>query len=81
MKFNFKNVKTINVETSYFISFAISIIFGILSHLSRAFRWKYLLQPLGYNPKFINSILAVLISYIAKEELTSFNGTSDINFL
>ena len=43
----------------------ISIFFGILSHLSRAFRWKYLLQPLGYKPKFINSILAVLISYIA----------------
>ena len=43
----------------------ISIFFGILSHLSKAFRWKYLLQPLGYKPKFINSILAVLISYIA----------------
>ncbi|MFL2601558.1 MAG: lysylphosphatidylglycerol synthase transmembrane domain-containing protein, partial [Flavobacteriaceae bacterium] len=51
-----------NAELKYII---ISIIFGILSHLSRAFRWKYLLQPLGYNPKFINSILAVLISYIA----------------
>ena len=51
-----------NADLKYII---ISIIFGILSHLSRAFRWKYLLQPLGYNPKFINSILAVLISYIA----------------
>ena len=30
VKFNFKKVKTINVETSYFISFVISIIFGIL---------------------------------------------------
>ena len=51
-----------NAELKYII---ISIFFGILSHLSRAFRWKYLLIPLGYNPKFINSILAVLISYIA----------------
>ena len=51
-----------NADLKYII---ISIIFGILSHLSRAFRWKYLLLPLGYNPKFINSILAVLISYIA----------------
>ena len=51
-----------NADLKYII---ISIVFGILSHLSRAFRWKYLLLPLGYKPKFINSILAVLISYIA----------------
>ena len=30
----------------------------------KAFRWKFF-KPLGYKPKFINSILAVLISYIA----------------
>ena len=36
-----------------------------MSHLSRAFRWKFLLNPLGYYPRFINSILAVLVSYIA----------------
>ena len=40
-------------------------VFGILSHLSRAYRWKYLLAPLGYKPRFINSTLAVLIAYIA----------------
>ena len=43
----------------------LSIIFGILSHLSRAYRWKFLLVPIGYNPSFINSTLAVLIGYIA----------------
>ena len=43
----------------------LSVFFGILSHLSRAYRWKYLLSPLGYEPRFINSALAVLIAYIA----------------
>lgn len=43
----------------------LSVCFGILSHLSRAYRWKYLLTPLGYKPRFINSTLAVLIAYIA----------------
>lgn len=43
----------------------LSVFFGILSHLSRAYRWKYLLSPLGYQPRFINSALAVLIAYIA----------------
>ena len=52
----------INADLKYIIS---AIVFGILSHLSRAFRWKFLLNPLGYYPRFINSILAVLVSYIA----------------
>ena len=43
----------------------LSVFFGILSHLSRAYRWKYLLSPLGYQPRFINSALAVLIAYVA----------------
>ena len=43
----------------------LAVFFGILSHLSRAYRWKYLLSPLGYQPRFINSALAVLIAYIA----------------
>ena len=38
---------------------------GFLSHLSRAYRWKYLLSPLGYNPSFLNSTLSVFIAYIA----------------
>jgi uncharacterized protein (TIRG00374 family) len=43
----------------------LSVFFGVLSHLSRAYRWKFLLSPLGYQPRFINSVLAVLIAYIA----------------
>ena len=43
----------------------LSVFFGILSHISRAYRWKFLLAPLGYKPRFINSILSVLIAYIA----------------
>lgn len=40
------------------------LFFGILSHLSRAYRWKFLLEPLGFKPKFTNSVLAVLIGYL-----------------
>lgn len=43
----------------------LSVLFGILSHLSRAYRWKFLLAPIGYTPRFINSVLAVLIAYIS----------------
>ncbi len=40
-----------------------SVLFGILSHLSRAYRWKYLLDPLGLKPKFLNSFFSVMIGY------------------
>nr|WP_297782760.1 lysylphosphatidylglycerol synthase transmembrane domain-containing protein [uncultured Allomuricauda sp.] len=43
----------------------ISVIIGILSHISRAVRWKYLLEPMGYRPKTVNTIFIVLISYFA----------------
>lgn len=42
----------------------LGLFFGILSHLSRAYRWKFMLEPLGYKPKFINSVLAVLVGYL-----------------
>lgn len=42
----------------------LSLIFGILSHLSRAYRWQFLLAPLGYTPKFANSVMTVLLAYL-----------------
>lgn len=42
----------------------LSLLFGILSHLSRAYRWQFLLEPLGYKPKFANSVMTVLIAYL-----------------
>ncbi len=41
-----------------------SFVFAILSHLSRAYRWKYTLQPLNYEPRFLNSFFSVMIAYL-----------------
>ena len=43
----------------------LSLIFGLLAHLSRAYRWKFLLAPMGYKPKFLNSFMAVMVGYLA----------------
>jgi hypothetical protein len=43
----------------------LSLFFGALSHLSRAYRWNYLLKPLGYQPSFILRTLTVMISYFS----------------
>ncbi|HET8809937.1 MAG TPA: lysylphosphatidylglycerol synthase transmembrane domain-containing protein [Flavobacteriaceae bacterium] len=43
----------------------LSIFCGFLSHFSRAYRWKYLLEPMGYQPKLANRFMAVMIAYLA----------------
>jgi len=37
---------------------------GLLSHLSRAYRWRFQLEPMGYNIKLGNSIMAVFVTYL-----------------
>ena len=42
----------------------LGVILGILSHLSRAYRWLFMAEPLGYKPKFANSVMAVYSAYL-----------------
>ncbi len=43
----------------------LSVIMGVISHLSRAYRWKFLLEPLGYSIKLSNSFMGVMAGYLA----------------
>ena len=42
----------------------LSLFFGFLSHLSRAYRWKFMIEPLGYTLRLPNSIMAVFATYL-----------------
>lgn len=42
-----------------------SMLLGLLSHASRAIRWKYSIEPLGKVPGFWNSFFTVMIGYVA----------------
>ena len=44
---------------------ALGVVCGFLSHLSRAYRWKYMIEPMGYTLRFPNSVMAVFITYLA----------------
>ncbi|WP_235835905.1 lysylphosphatidylglycerol synthase transmembrane domain-containing protein [Cognatitamlana onchidii] len=37
---------------------------GLLSHLSRAYRWRFQLEPMGYDIRLGNSIMAVFSAYL-----------------
>lgn len=53
---SFRNVNYLWILLSFIVAF--------LSHLSRAYRWKYLLEPLGLKPKLSLMYHSVMIGYI-----------------
>lgn len=42
----------------------LSVILGVVAYFSRAYRWKYVLEPLGYQTNFWNRYHAVMIGYL-----------------
>lgn len=42
----------------------LSVLLSILSHLSRSYRWSFMLEPLGYRPKLMNSFMAISVGYL-----------------
>ncbi len=42
-----------------------SLVFALLSHISRSYRWKFMLEPLGCHPKLKHSFIAVMTAYFA----------------
>ncbi|MEP3208961.1 MAG: lysylphosphatidylglycerol synthase transmembrane domain-containing protein [Maribacter sp.] len=43
----------------------LSILIGVSSHVSRAIRWNYLLEPMGYKPSILNNSMIVFTTYLA----------------
>ncbi len=41
------------------------MLLGIASHVSRAIRWQIMIEPLGQKPGFLNTLMAVLVGYLA----------------
>lgn len=63
--FDFRQVwKVMEGEMNYWWM-AFSLVFGVLGHVFRGWRWNLALAPLGEYPKRSNSVYAVFISYAA----------------
>jgi len=54
----------LSFKTANYWWVSLSLFLGILSHLSRAYRWQFMLDPLGYKPEFMNNVMAVLVGYL-----------------
>lgn len=41
----------------------LSVLLSVTSHFFRAYRWNFMLAPLGYTPKLANNFMAISIAY------------------
>lgn len=57
-------VMTDFANADYFWLLMVILLF-MVSNLSRTARWQMLLRPLGYQPRFINGLGAIMIGYFA----------------
>ena len=60
---NFFDFKELFNEINY-IWVLFGLVLGALSHISRSYRWKFLVDPLGYKLGLKNSILSVFAAYL-----------------
>ncbi len=59
----------------------LSMLLSFLSHLVRALRWRILIQPLGFNPKILNTFFAVMVGYLANFALPRLGEVSRCGIL
>lgn len=57
------SLKEAFVQADYIYLFY-GLIIMLLSHMSRAYRWKYMLEPLGHQPNFWKMYHSVMIGYV-----------------
>ncbi len=59
-----QQMKIALLRTNYWLLIPVAMAL-LISHYSRAMRWKILMEPMGYSPGNTNTYLAVLIGYFA----------------
>lgn len=52
-------------QTANYFWIVVAMIVAVLSHFLRAYRWNYLLKPVGYKINLLNATCHVLIGYFA----------------
>ena len=61
--FDFTQVSEVVCKEMNLWWFALSTLFGVMSHVIRGWRWLLTLEPLGYRPRTSNCVYAIFIAY------------------
>ncbi|MEZ4938806.1 MAG: lysylphosphatidylglycerol synthase transmembrane domain-containing protein [Crocinitomicaceae bacterium] len=69
------------IKNADYLWLILSMLIGFVSHMSRAYRWKYTLEPMGYKPKFWHMYHGVMIGYIVNLTIPRSGEASRAGFL
>jgi len=61
---DFNRIKSILTNDVNYFWIVVSLLLGLLSHVSRTIRWNLLIEPLGRKPRLMNTFLAVMVGYL-----------------
>jgi len=67
-------------KANYWLILPVAII-TVLAHLSRAMRWKLLMEPLGYDPAIKNVFAVTIIGYFANAAIPRLGEVLKCTFL
>jgi len=62
-------------EVNYFW-IIVSLLIGLISHISRTLRWGLMIEPIGHKPRFVNTFMAVMIGYLMNMALPRMGEVS-----
>lgn len=54
-----------DLKSANYLWVLLSLLFAFIGYVSRAFRWKLLIEPLNYNPSVKNVFYALMFGYLA----------------
>ena len=57
-------IKSILSNDVNYFWIVVSLLLGLLSHVSRTIRWNLMIEPLGRKPRMLNTFLAVMVGYL-----------------
>jgi len=57
-------IKSILANDVNYYWIVISLLLGLLSHISRTIRWSLMIEPLDHKPRMLNTFLAVMVGYL-----------------
>jgi len=61
---NIDRIKSVLKNEVKYFWVVVSLVIGLLSHISRTLRWGLMIEPIGHKPRFINTFLAVMVGYL-----------------
>ena len=59
-----ERIKSVLKNDVVYFWIIVSLLVGLLSHISRTLRWGLMIEPIGHKPRFINTFLAVMVGYL-----------------